>query len=117
MKAEISITIAGILGPLLMILISSEYLNFGIWKKVEPTLVYLNGLVLLAAGLVIVRFHNLWVVDWPLLITVLGWALLVAGAFRMYFPLAKQLSKNRLTDLFLGILFLAGCFLTFKGYF
>lgn len=48
---DLSLQIAGILGPILMALASSEYLNYRIWEQVEPTLVYLNGLFLFSGGM------------------------------------------------------------------
>ncbi len=117
MVSDISFDIAGILGPGLMILSSSEYLNFKIWKQVEATTVYLNGLVLLIGGLVIIKYHNLWQLNWALIITILGWLITLLGAYRMYFPKAQQAQKNRISDLFLLLLFLMGCFLTYQSYF
>ena len=116
MVNEISIQIASILGPVLMIVTSSEYLNFKIWKNVDPTVVTLNGLILLICGLVIVRFHNLWNLNWTLVITVLGWLLFLAGVFRLFVPSAKQAKENTFTKIFLVVLFLIGGFLTFKSY-
>ena len=114
---ELSQDLAAILGPLLMAITLSEYLHYDIWKKVDPTVVSLNGLVLLSGGLVLLRLHNRWQLDWPLLITLLSWALLAAGLLRLFFPKAKQLPQSRGTYLFLILLFSIGGFLTFKGYF
>ena len=114
---ELSLKIAGILGPLLMILSLSEYLNFKIWETVHPTLVYLNGLVLLAAGLIIINLHNTWVADWPVIITITGWLLTIAGSMRMFFPTQKQASKSTGTDLLILALFLTGGVLSFFAFF
>nr|WP_299338070.1 hypothetical protein [Allomuricauda sp.] len=113
---EISIQIGSILGPVLMILSSSEYLNFKIWKDVAPTVVALNGLVLLICGLIIVRFHNFWHLDWTLAITIFGWLILLTGIFRLFVPNAKQAGKNTSTTILLSVLFLVGGFITFKSY-
>lgn len=37
-------------------------------------------------GMLIVSFHNVWVADWTVLITVIGWTLLVEGIFYLAFP-------------------------------
>lgn len=117
MTNEISIQIASILGPVLMIVTASEYLNFRIWKDVDPTVVSLNGLILLICGLAMVRFHNFWDLNWTLVITIMGWLIFLAGVFRSFFPTAKQASENTATKIFVIFLFLIGGFLTFKGYF
>jgi hypothetical protein len=49
----------------------------------SPTLVYLFGLLDFAAGLAIVLVHNVWTVNWRVLITLIGWLLLIRGAARI----------------------------------
>jgi hypothetical protein len=36
-------------------------------------LIFITGVLALLAGLVIVNVHNLWVPDWRVVVTVLGW--------------------------------------------
>ncbi|MBT31768.1 MAG: hypothetical protein CMO01_19085 [Thalassobius sp.] len=112
-----SLQIAGVLGPVLMALSITEYLNFKIWKDVHSTLVYLNGLVLLVGGLIIVRIHNLWLLNWAVIITFLGWVLVLLGLARMFFPTAKQASQNTASNLLLLTMLILGSFLTLKSYF
>jgi hypothetical protein len=50
------------------------------------TLVYLFGLADLAAGLAIVLTHNVWVANWRVLITLIGWLMLIRGAIRVLAP-------------------------------
>jgi 1,4-dihydroxy-2-naphthoate octaprenyltransferase len=38
------------------------------------------GMFALLAGLAIVNVHNLWVSDWRVIITILGWLAIVRGA-------------------------------------
>ena len=59
--------------------IAEEFLN-------SRALVLVAGLITLPAGLAIVLTHNVWVVHWPVLITVLGWLLVVGGAVRIVIP-------------------------------
>src|SRR6476646_9005433 len=40
----------------------------------------------LLAGLAIVNTHNLWVSDWRVIITILGWLAIVRGALSLLFP-------------------------------
>jgi hypothetical protein len=47
------------------------------------TLVYLFGLFDFAAGLAIVLTHNVWVANWRVLITLIGWLMLIRGAVRI----------------------------------
>jgi hypothetical protein len=48
-----------------------------------PPLVYLSGVLLLVAGLAIVRAHNCWAHDWTVLVKLAGWFGVVPGLFRM----------------------------------
>jgi hypothetical protein len=75
--------IAGLAGPTLMAVTTSEALNLDIWSPADPALVYLNGGLLFVAGLAIIRTHNVWRLRWTLVVTVLGWAALTAGLVRI----------------------------------
>ena len=114
---ENSKNIAGLIGPILMVLSLSECLNFRIWTKVEATVVYLNGLLLFTGGLALIRSHNTWTIDWTISITLIGWLSLTLGLYRMFFPSGKQLERSTFSYLTLGTLFIVGFFLTLKAYF
>lgn len=114
---ETSKNIAGLIGPTLIVLSLSEFLNFHIWTKVEATVVYLNGLLLFVGGLALIRSHNNWTIDWTLLITLIGWLSLTLGLYRIFFPNSKQFERKAFTYITLGILFITGFFLTVKAYF
>src|SRR5215510_11780095 len=44
------------------------------------------GMFALLAGLAIVNVHNLWVSDWRVIITILGWLAIARGALSLLFP-------------------------------
>lgn len=44
------------------------------------------GGISLILGLIIVTTHNIWVTEWPILITVIGWLLILQGVMRIMFP-------------------------------
>lgn len=113
---NISFHIAAILGPVLIVLSVSEYLNLEIWRKVDATVVYLNGLFFLVAGMLLVRFHNLWTAGWPVIITILGWLILLLGMVRMFFPKARQMTDKRGALPILVLLLVTGIFLTVQAY-
>ena len=50
-----------------------------------------NAAIHLPLGLIIVAFHNVWS-GWPLVITVLGYALLLKGTLQLLFPKLAQKS-------------------------
>jgi FtsH-binding integral membrane protein len=108
--------IAGILGPAMIALSTSEVLNYRIWDTNMPQVIYLNGTLLLIAGVAIVRNHNLWVRDWRVIITVMGWFAVFFGLARMFFPQASQPESSPGMYVFLGLALLAGLFLSVMSY-
>ena len=113
---EKSKLIAGLIGPTLIALAPSEALNLHIWSNNIPPVTYLNGLILFVAGFSVVRFHNLWTVGWPVIVTLIGWLTLLGGLFRMFAPEAQQLTQENIAFAVLIVLFSVGVFLTFKAY-
>ncbi|MEL6838099.1 MAG: hypothetical protein AAFP85_02335 [Pseudomonadota bacterium] len=104
--------IAAVLGPTLVVVTTSEFLNLRIWADVHPTVVYLNGLLFLIGGLIVITSHNHWRLDFSLLVTLSGWLLAFAGTFRMFFPTAQQLAAGPGTYLLIASLFFLGLALT-----
>src|SRR5690242_1130781 len=87
-----SIFLARLLGPLLLavgagILINPKPFHTMAAEVVRSiTLVYPFGLFDFAAGLAIVLTHNVWAANWRVLITILGWLMLIRGAVRILAP-------------------------------
>lgn len=86
--------LAGLIGPILLVLGVSEAKNHRIWQTNSAPLVYLNGLQLFVAGLSIVRTHNLWTRSWPVVVTLVGWFAILLGLFRMFAPEAQRAHRN-----------------------
>ena len=122
------IWISKLLGPVLLVL--------GIPMIITPTslqettrrfladspLVLISGVLAMTAGLSIVNTHNVWVLDWTLIVTLFGWALVLGGAVRIVAPrvvdkvggaMMDRPTMTRIAGAFWAIL---GAFLTFKGY-
>lgn len=43
-------------------------------------------LFVLVLGLTVIRTHNLWVLGWPVVITVMGWLMTIKGVVYLVFP-------------------------------
>jgi hypothetical protein len=88
----------------------------------SPLLLLLLGIIDLAVGLAIVLTHNLWVADWRVIITLLGWALMVRGAVRMLIPEqakalgARFLKNSTVICAGLGGTIALGVVLSWSGY-
>jgi hypothetical protein len=120
--------IAGLIGPTFIAVAAALLLNLGSISAVleplarNPALVLIYGIFLFVAGLAIVRFHNRWAANWSLLVTILGWILIIGGLFRMLFPLrlaevAGDFSQSSSMVVVVAVVLLAvGAFLSFKAY-
>jgi hypothetical protein len=108
--------IAAVAGPSLLAVNISEALNLDIWDGADPSLVYLNGMILFIAGTFIASIHNRWGNASEILVTACGWLLVAAGAFRMVFPKAEQLHAGPWTYGFIGLLALVGIALCWVGF-
>lgn len=87
-----SIFLARLIGPLFLLPGIGILINPRVFRALATevvrsvTLIYLFGLVDFAGGLAIVLTHNVWEASWRVLITVIGWALLIRGAVRIAVP-------------------------------
>jgi len=85
-------TLAGLIGPTLIALAAALLINLGSISTLvesvsrDPALVLVSGVLSFVAGLAVVRVHNYWAGDWAVLVTILGWLLLV-GLVRILFPI------------------------------
>lgn len=108
--------LAALIGPTLIAVTTSETLNLRIWETNIAPVTYLNGLFFFVIGLYVVRSHNRWTRGWPVVVTVVGWGLILAGLFRMFAPETQQGGQNPPTLALILVLFLVGLFLSFKAY-
>src|SRR4030066_757137 len=59
-------------------------------------LIFITGALALVAGLAVVNAHNLWVPDWRVIVTVLGWLLILRGIMNLVFPTTVQTLGDRI---------------------
>ncbi len=109
--------LAQLVGPTLSVMTLAEMVNRSIWENTTPTITFLNGTLLFVGGISIVRVHNFWVRNWTVLLTLIGWLMLLLGLLRIFFPTAKQPEEKFYLYLFLSVLCVVGLFLAVKGYF
>jgi len=120
--------IAKILGALYMVIGIGVLLNVKTYMKMmddfinNAALIYVTGVGVLIGGFAIVLTHNVWVLDWPVIITIMGWSALLKGIALIVFPDAMiSLTKKFITmrkTLIADIIFviILGSFLTAKGF-
>jgi hypothetical protein len=85
-------------------------------------LIFITGVLSLLAGIAIVNAHNLWVQDWRVIVTVLGWLLVLRGVSNLLFPGWVQTLGDRVVASHGGIVvgaavtFVLGAILCIMGY-
>lgn len=124
---QTSIFLARLLGPLLLILGVSLLVNGRAFRAMakelvdSALLVTVFGVMDFAAGLAIVLTHNVWVASWRVLVTLIGWLLLIRGAVRILVPdvrryAAKYIGDRRLYTVSSAVLVILGLVLCYFGY-
>lgn len=117
---EKSKSIAAIVGPVLLVMVTSELRlwNPNLYDEQIVPLVYLSGVLLFIAGLSIIRVHNIWIRGWQTTLTLVGWFSLLLGLSRMFFPheYKAQFKNDNFTFAIELLLICLGVFLTFKAY-
>ena len=100
--------IARLMGPVLLVM--GLGMALGLWLSPDTltgvmkdfmgnlAIIWLVGILALVAGLAIVNAHNLWIGDWRVLITILGWLLVVRGVSNLMFPGKIQELGNRMME-------------------
>ena len=89
---QASIFIARIFGLCYLIIGVSFLLNRKAFKKImedfckNAALLFYGGLFALVIGAVIILTHNVWVANWTVMITIIGWAGLIKGIWLITFP-------------------------------
>ena len=87
-----SIFLARLIGPVMALVGVSVLANEAAFRKLaqeflrSPALIFLSGMILMPTGLAVVLSHNVWVADWPVIITLLGWIAVITGAVRIFAP-------------------------------
>jgi hypothetical protein len=87
-----SIYLAKLIGPVSVAMGVGMLLNAPIFRILAEqflssyALIFLAGLLTLTAGIALVLAHNVWVGDWRLIITILGWLSVIGGTFRIVAP-------------------------------
>lgn len=87
-----SIHLAKLLGPILLIMGLSLLVRsgelLGIFQDVlaSPTLIFISCLLGLLGGVALILAHNIWAMDWRLIITLLGWLSAIESAVWLIVP-------------------------------
>ena len=124
---ETSIFLARVIGLVSVISIAAVMIRYKESAVLEeeamksPLHIYLSGFVFLILGALLVVSHSVWVFDWRIVITVLGWLVLLKGMGRIFFPdavkrMVEKKKENRKFILGEIAVFLIGLYLLYYGF-
>src|SRR3989344_3183945 len=87
----------------------------------NPLYVYFSGFIALILGLLMTVAHPVWTSDWRVIITILGWLLLLKGVLRIFFPgkVIRLITIKEHNKWFISgeiVFVLVGIFLLIKGF-
>jgi len=86
----------------------------------DQKFVIITAFIAIIIGLLNVLFHNLWVNDWRLIITLIGWAALFEGLLLFIFPSSTinwiTIINVKFIQLLYMLLFFVGVFLLNMAY-
>ncbi|MDR3407548.1 MAG: hypothetical protein P4L68_03505 [Methylovirgula sp.] len=117
-----SIFIARLLGPLFVVVGIAVPLKTQMFRAIlrefgqSRALLYLAGFLGLLGGLALVLTHNLWVRDWRLIITLIGWLTIIRALVTIFQPqwiaaFAERIIESRswltvaaVADLLIGVI-------------
>lgn len=124
---DISLFLSKALGLYLVIMSVGMVINARTIKPImidimnHPALVVVTGIIAMIIGVLIVISHNVWTLDWRIVITIMGWISLIKGTMRVVIPqfvdvIDKKwmLSNTAYYGTFL-ITFVLGVFLIYSG--
>lgn len=114
---EISVYLARFWGSLFIILglgsVLAKFLGRVIQYTEDKSITVSTGYITFLLGLITVTLHNIWVADWRVVITILGWMTLLKGIEKIAFPSRV----NKIAQMFKGgqtvwgfVIFLIGAF-------
>lgn len=89
----------------------------------NPGIVLLVGIITLIIGTILIVVHNIWVFNWPVIITLFGWLTFLTGIFRILFVEQaiilgrKFLANNIVFSFFIIFNLIIGIILFYLGYF
>ncbi len=124
-----SLFIARILGPVLLSVSIGIITNQKFYRKVmedyckNAAVVFFTSIAPLAVGIAIITVHNIWIAQWPVIITLFGWCAIVKGAWAIIFPntvsvVMNTFNKNKsLLIVHSFVVFALGGVLTIFAYF
>ncbi len=124
----LSVFLAEVIGLFLVIVSLSSIVNrrlvIGAVEALSknPAALYVSGLFALAFGLVVVIAHPIYVADWRVVITIIGWLAIFKGIARLFFTkqaallIGKICRQRGLLSMLQTAALVIGLYLSYVGF-
>lgn len=105
----------------LALLIKEKHIK-RIFSKIEnEENLFMWGLVTFVIGVAMVLAHNVWVQNWQIIVTIIGWLALVKGLALLFLPekvkiWAKKIENEKWLPIALVVLVFVGLIITYFGF-
>ncbi len=121
--------IARLIGPLFIVLGVGILINQSVYTDMIgqavliPVVIYLSGLLAFTGGVAMLNGYHAWTADWRVIVTILGWIMVIAGIVRIVLPAVSAVlaislySGSSAMPIVAVIVLLVGAFLSYQGYF
>lgn len=125
---ETSLYLAQLIGVPLVAVALAMLFNMKYYLKMikdlvdDKALYFFSGISALFIGMALILSHNVWVKDWPVIITLFGWGALLKGFIRVFAPewgmkTVKSIIKNdNLMMFWTFVLLVIGAALVYFGF-
>lgn len=124
---ELSLFLAKVIGLFMVVLGLSMMMNKMHFQKAVMEIfnnagtLMLLSLITLVLGTLLVLSHNVWVKDWPIIITIIAWLVFIKGIMRLMFPeqvkeWAKVVKKDGTYRLITATALILGAYLCYLGF-
>ncbi len=124
---QLSFLLAKIIGLIFIIISTSLLINkknqtllFDLYKN--PKAILITGFFEIFIGIFLIIQHNIWELSFRLIITFIGWILLIRGIGRVFSPkltintIKKYQKKPLLMNIMLLFIFIVGVYLVYMGF-
>lgn len=108
----------------LYLLIKCDHIKMVMKDVMAQTgLLFILAIITLIIGLLMVASHNVWILGWPVVITLLSWLVLLSGLMRLFLPdqaisMGQSFVDNPMRMKVSAVIFLIiGLFLLYHVYF
>lgn len=108
---EVSVLVAKIIGVVYVsfgigLMVNKAFYKEAIIKLFENTeYLILGGFIAIVFGILIIENHNIWEINWTVIITIIGWIALLKGILLLIFPTKLNFFKSIFSsDSFLKLL-------------